>query len=159
MLAKMAASKEAFFRELDELDYLTDDDRQVDDGLCNIIAGSRTQEQICPSARSRSRDTTIRSLARADTAPESLGAVTKDAVVEGPTAMASSSKIQSRSDEGLHTMKRSNTTGSVRNSAETAVSKKRRLNSHKSVPEQLQIFKDLTFCSSHLVVIDRRYLC
>lgn len=159
-LAKMATSKEAFFKELDELDYMTDDDHRVDDSLCNLIATSRTQERTLSSACPHSTVTAIPRLARAETAPESLGPVTKDAIVEEPMAMASSSSnLPNHSDHGLVAVKRSSTTGSLSDNAEATVSKKRRVSAHKSVPEQLQIFKHLTFCSSRLVMIDRSHQC
>jgi DNA polymerase IV len=138
-MAEKTLDKDAFFKALEQLDCLTDDpEDEADIELSHIIKRSRNSDKT--SSSNYCKDTPPFKLLRATSAPQSTS-----------TSIASSSthsKILSPGSDGLQPgVKRSNTTGSLTGRSEAdKQSKRRRVITPRTVPEEQQIFKNLVFC-------------
>lgn len=138
--------KEAFYRELDKLDDLTDDQGPEDD-FSRLIAVSKDKARYAHSANalvstSMSSSTSLKEKKplRANTAPEcSSQSVVGSSLApgyNGPEEMAKKPVLKS-----------AKTTGALPESKpEGLPSKRRRTYAARTIPEQQQIFKGLVFC-------------
>lgn len=138
-------SKEAFFKELDGLDNLSDGSETSDVGdIGYIMRNTLKNNQETISVRVLHTKTfQPTSLLRADSAPgPSLRREDSDEVI----IVKETPREKATRETGEATMKRSNPEGSSGAKRETAASKKRRVNSFNILPESQQIFKGLTFC-------------
>ncbi|OJJ49684.1 hypothetical protein ASPZODRAFT_128188 [Penicilliopsis zonata CBS 506.65] len=143
--AEAEAEKALFFKELDKLDYMTDGSQdQEDEEFSRMIIASRIGE--C-SAVSRPTSTghlpppTI--LPRAKTEPQTVISRPQSSGREGPIVIQDSFSSEI---ENSTVIQRSHPTRSLGNMVQVPASKRRKTAaSFKTVPENLQIFKDLTF--------------
>jgi DNA polymerase IV len=137
-MAEKTLDKDAFFKALEQLDCLTDDSEdEADIELSHIIKRSRNSDKT--SSSNCCKDTPPFKLLRATSAPQSTS-----------TSIASSSthsKMLSPGSDGLQPgVKRSNTTGGLTGRSEAdKQSKRRRVITPRTVPEEQQIFKNLVF--------------
>lgn len=139
--------KEAFYKELDRLDDLTDDSQSPEDDLSRLIVKSRDKSKRkdstnalgSPSAAS-SASLSVKKPARANTAPE----------CSSQNVAGSSLNAEYKEPEDMTTrpvLKSAKTTGALTESkAEGPPSKRRRTYAARTIPEQQQVFKGLVFC-------------
>lgn len=139
--------KEAFFKELDDLDNLSDgpgEDNRKGNDFAEIIKLARKKEDTTKSTRA-SKSSTPANLVRTQSAPQpSLRRADSDEVI----FVKRTPYQKSAKDLNNTGMKRPSSSGGYPENGRdgTATSKKRRMNSLKPVPESQQIFKGLTFC-------------
>lgn len=138
--------KEAFYKELEKLDDLTDDHQSPEDDFSRLIAISKEKGRHTDSANalvptSSSSSTSLNAnLPRANTAPEcSSHSVAGSGLSPGhkePENMAKKPALKS-----------SKTTGALSESkTEGPPLKRRRAYAARTIPEQQQVFKGLAFC-------------
>lgn len=139
--------KEAFFKELDDLDNLSDgpgEDNRKGNDFAEIIKLARKKEDTTKSTRA-SKSSTPANLVRTQSAPQpSLRRADSDEVI----FVKRTPYQKSAKDLNNTGMKRPSSSGGYPENGRdgTTTSKKRRMNSLKPVPESQQIFKGLTFC-------------
>jgi DNA polymerase IV len=130
----MASDKETFFRELDSLDNVTNDEDDTDDQFSRILKSSRK----CREPRRGSSTTISRAipprLPRIQSAPEASVATCVEGIVPD-----TASGNRGRPKE-MTRLLQSSSSEAPKNRA-----KKRRAESFKLVPEPQQIFKGLKF--------------
>lgn len=138
--------KEAFYKELEKLDDLTDDDQSPEDDLSRLIAISKEKRRQTDSANalvptSSSSSTSLNAkLPRVNTAPEcSSHSVAGSDLSPGHKEPENLAKKPA--------LKNSKTTGALPESnTEGPPLKRRRTYAARSIPEQQQVFKGLVFC-------------
>lgn len=135
-MSKTTKDKEAFFKELEQLDYLTSDaeDNENDD-ISRLMLLSRKADSPNPTDIPGSKE--LASIVLTDSGPQSSqGAVS----VEPETV----SPVVANEDPQKPVVERSK----IMSENKTAASRKRRAYSTRTIPEQQQIFKGLIFCES-----------
>ncbi|GFF84535.1 hypothetical protein IFM53868_04178 [Aspergillus udagawae] len=137
-MAEKTLDKDAFFKALEQLDCLTDDSEdEADIELSHIIKLSRNSDKLCSS--NCRKDTQPFKLLRATSAPQSTSTSIADSSTHSKMLAAGSDDLQPG-------VKRSNTTGALTGRSEAdKQSKRRRVITPRTVPEEQQIFKDLVF--------------
>jgi DNA polymerase IV len=138
-MAEETVNKYAFFKALDQLDCLTDDSEdEADIELSHIIKQSKNSGRIATSKLHK--DTPHFKLLRATSAPQSTSASISDSSTHSKTFAPGSDVLQPGD-------KRSNITGTLTGRPEAdKQSKRRRVITPRTVPEEQQIFKKLVFC-------------
>ncbi|KAH3525184.1 hypothetical protein KXV55_001685 [Aspergillus fumigatus] len=137
-MAEETVNKYAFFKALDQLDCLTDDSEdEADIELSHIIKQSKNSGRIATSKLHK--DTPHFKLLRATSAPQSTSASISDSSTHSKTFAPGSDVLQPGD-------KRSNITGTLTGRPEAdKQSKRRRVITPRTVPEEQQIFKKLVF--------------
>lgn len=145
--APTTRDKEAFYRELDRLDDLTDDQSSEDD-LSRLIAKSRDKTRhegstnaLVPTSAASSAAVNATKPVRANTAPECSSQI-----------VAGSSLDPKHKESGemakRPVLKGAKTTGALTESKteDPPPVKRRRTYAARTIPEQQQVFKGLVFC-------------
>lgn len=142
-MAQNLESKEAFFKELERLDSLTDDSQNTEDEeFARLISASRRVEHERPVISSPVAESVKRTRLAPQSSFRSLAGPHSD-----DTVMVQDSPLVTKEDAVRPAMKRANTIGTpAETKARAPPNKRRRTYSARTVPEQMQIFKGLVFC-------------